>query len=224
LAFIFHVWLYAIDIVGINGFGSDKINFSQKFVSQHQIRHIWTDIVGKNCQDTNNFAHFGICDFLHLGFYVALLAKALALLALGIGAVWLFPRLRPSPPVSSVEALRNLAIGLGVLVSVPVATVLIAVTVIGIPIAVVLGVIYVVLFYTSTLVVAYFAAFLTPARVHPVLRTALCLLVISLLVELPWVGDGLNVLIRVFGMGCVAVHVYQLYAARRLGAPRSSPA
>jgi hypothetical protein len=163
-------------------------------------------------------------DFLHLGFYLAVLAKALALLVLGLGAVALFPRLRPSPPASSVEALRNLAIGLGVLVSVPVATVLIGVTVIGIPIAVVLGMIYVVLFYASTLVVAYFAGFLAPARLHPVLRTALCLVVISLLVELPWVGDGLNFLIRVFGMGCIAVHLHQLYAARRLGAPRSSPA
>jgi hypothetical protein len=126
--------------------------------------------------------------------------------------------------VSSVEALRNLAIGVGVLVSIPVVAVVIAVTVIGIPVAVVLGMTYVVLFYTSTLVVAYFAGSLAPPRLHPVLRTALCLLAISLLVELPWVGDGLNFLIRVFGVGCVAVHLYQLYAARRLGAPRSSPA
>jgi anti-sigma factor RsiW len=161
-------------------------------------------------------------DFLHLGFYLMVLAKTLALLLLGMGAVWLFPRLRPSPPVSSVEALRNLAIGVGVLVLAPVATVLIAVTVIGIPIAVVLGMASVVLFYTSTLVVAYFAGFLTPPRLHPVLRTALCLLAISFLVELPWVGDGLNFSIRVFGMGCIAVHLYQLDAARRPGAPRPS--
>jgi anti-sigma factor RsiW len=163
-------------------------------------------------------------DFLHLGFYLVVLAKTLALLLLGAGAVSLFPRLRPSPPVSSVEALRNLAIGVGVLVLVPVVAVVIAVTVIGVPIAVVLGMAYVVLFYTSTLVVAYFAGLLAPLRLHPLLRTALCLLAISLLVELPWVGDGLNFSIRVFGTGCVAVHLYQLYAARRLGAPRPSPA
>jgi hypothetical protein len=104
--------------------------------------------------------------------------------------------------------------------------------VIGIPIAVVLAMSYLVLFYTSTLVVAYFAGFLAPARLHfhpvlrlhPVLRTALSLLALSFLVELPWVGAGLNFSIRVFGMGCIAVHLHQLYAARRLEAPRSSPA
>jgi hypothetical protein len=161
-------------------------------------------------------------DFLHLGFYLAVLAKGLALLLLGIGAVTLFPRLRPSPPVSSVEALRNMAVGLGVLVLVPLAIVLIAVTVVGIPIAVVLAMSYAVLFYSSTLVVADLAGPLIAARLHPALRTALCLLALLLLVELPWVGHGLSFLIRIFGMGCLAVHVRQLYAARRLGAPRYS--
>jgi hypothetical protein len=161
-------------------------------------------------------------DFLHLGFYLVVLAKALALLLLGAGMVALFPSLRPSPPASSVEALRNMAIGLGLLVLVPVAIVVIAVTVIGIPISVVLAMSYALLFYTSTVVVAHFAGFLMPARLHPVLRTGLGLLALLLLVEIPWVGHGLGFLIRVFGMGCLAVHLQRLDAARRPGAPRYS--
>jgi cytoskeletal protein CcmA (bactofilin family) len=159
-------------------------------------------------------------DFLHVGFYLAVLAKALALLLLGLCGVTLFPRLLPGPPQSSVEAFRNMGIGLGVLVLVPFATLVIALTVVGIPIAIVLATTYAVLFYASTLVVAYFAGLRLPAAGHSrlVLRTGLSLVAILLLVELPLVGHGLNVMVHVFGMGYAAVHLKEQYAARRPGA------
>ena len=66
LAFVFHVWLDTIDIIGINGLGTNKIDSAQEFVAHHQIRQVRTDIIGENGQDTNDFTHFSIFQFPYL--------------------------------------------------------------------------------------------------------------------------------------------------------------
>lgn len=155
--------------------------------------------------------------FVHPGFYAAVLAKTLALLIFGLVLVTLVPALRPSAPESSKEVLRNMGIGLAVLVATPVAMVLIGITLIGIPVSVLLGMVYAVLLYTSTLVVAYFAAQRLPADNDRrlVLWTGLCLLVIFFVIEIPFVGPVVHFLVLIFGLGCLVLHLWELYRESR---------
>ena len=152
--------------------------------------------------------------FLYPGFYFGVLAKALAMLLMGLVLVMLFPSLLPPSPDSSKEVLRHMGFGFVALVATPVVMLIIALTVIGIPVSIVLGMVYAVLVFLSTLVVAYFAAQRLPAadsRRRLVLNTGASLLVILFVVAIPFVGPGLNFLVHIFGMGCLVVHLRNLY-------------
>ena len=152
--------------------------------------------------------------FLYPGFYFGVLAKALAMLLMGLVLVTLFPSLLPPAPDSSKEVLRDMGFGFVALIATPVVMLIIAVTVIGIRVSIVLGMVYAVLVFLSTLVVAYFAAQRLPAadsRRRLVLNTGASLLVILFVVAIPFVGAGLNFLVHLFGMGCLVVHLRNLY-------------
>jgi hypothetical protein len=155
--------------------------------------------------------------FLYPGFYLGVLARALALLVIGLCLVTLFPSLLPRAPESGKEALRNMGIGLLVLLATPVTMLFIALTVIGIPVSIVLAMAYALLLYTSTLVVAYFAAQRLPAANNRrlVLNTALSLLVILLVVKVPLIGPGVRFLVHLLGVGCLVMHLRDLYVASR---------
>lgn len=151
--------------------------------------------------------------FLYPGFYFGLLAKALAMLLMGLVLVTLFPALLPTAPDSSKEVLRDMGFGFVALVATPVVMLIIALTVIGIPVSIVIGMAYGVLLFLSTLVVAYFAAQRLPGTGNRrlVLNTAASLLVILFVVAIPFVGPGLSFLVHIFGLGCLVVHLRNLY-------------
>lgn len=110
-----------------------------------------------------------------------------------------------------------MGIGLGVLIVVPVAALIVGLTVVAIPIAIVALMIYVVLAYASTLVVAYFVSQRVPALQNRVISsTMLCLLALLLLVKLPLLGPGLNFLIHILGMGYLVMHLKAVWASRSL--------
>ncbi len=165
--------------------------------------------------------------FLYPGFYFGVLAKALAMLLMGLVLVRLFPSLLPPAPESSKEVLRDMGFGFVALVATPVVMLLIALTLIGIPVSIVLGMVYAVLLFLSTLVVAYFAALRLPTPDHRrlVLNTGASLLAILFVVAIPFVGPGLNFLVHIFGMGCLVVHLRKLYTASRgfMDSPTSQP-
>ena len=151
--------------------------------------------------------------FLYPGFYFGLLAKALAMLLMGLVLITLFPTLLPIAPDSSKEVLRDMGFGFIALVATPVVMLIIALTVIGIPVSIVIGMVYGVLLFLSTLVVAYFAAQRLPGAGNRrlVLNTAASLLLILFVVAIPFVGPGLSFLVHIFGLGCLVVHLRNLY-------------
>ncbi len=155
--------------------------------------------------------------FSYVGFYFGVLGKALALLLIGVVLVVLFPSLRPSPPDSSREVLRDMGIGFIVLLAVPVAVLFIAITLIGIPVAMVVAFAYGMLLYLSTLVVAYFIAkrFMPEDGRRLLLYTGLILLALLFVIEIPFIGGALGVLVRIFGFGCLALHLWNLYQSWR---------
>lgn len=157
--------------------------------------------------------------FLYPGFYFKVLAKALAMLLFGLVLVTLFPSLRPTAPESSKEVLRDMGIGFVALIATPVAMLIVALTIIGIPISIVVAMVYGLLLFLSTLVVAYFAGERLPIAGESggrvVLRTGISLLVILFIVEIPFVGGGLHFLVLIFGMGCLVLHLRNLYMRGR---------
>jgi cytoskeletal protein CcmA (bactofilin family) len=157
--------------------------------------------------------------FMHTGFYFGVLAKTLAMLLIGFVLVTLFPSLRPKAPGSSKEVLRDMGIGFVALVATPVAVLMIAFTIIGIPISIVLAMVYALLLFLSTLVAAYFAGERFPfggeGGKDVALRTALALLAILFIVEIPYVGGGLHFIVCIFGMGVLLLHLRDLYVNRQ---------
>ena len=157
--------------------------------------------------------------FMHTGFYVGVLAKTLAMLLIGFVLVTLFPSLRPTAPGSSKEVLRDMGIGFVALVATPVAALMIAFTIIGIPISIVLAMVYALLLFLSTLVAAYFAGERFPfggeGGKDVALRTALALLAILFIVEIPYVGGGLHFLVCIFGVGVLLLRLRELYVNRQ---------
>lgn len=155
--------------------------------------------------------------FVYPGFYFGVFVKAVALFLIGLLFVTLFPSLRPRVPRSSNQVLRDMGIGLIALLATPVAILMIAFTLIGIPISIVLAMLYAVLVFLSTLVVAYFVAQRLPVLQggNQALRVGITLLVILFVVEIPFIGGGLSFLIHIFGMGALIMHLKDLYARRR---------
>ncbi len=167
--------------------------------------------------------------FLYPGFYFGVLAKALAMLLFGAILVALFPSLRPTAPESSREVLRDMGIGFVALIATPVAMLIIAFTIIGIPISILLAMLYALLLFLSTLVVAYFAGERLPIgsdnQTGVVLRTGVALLVILFILEIPFVGGGLQFLVHIFGVGVLLLHLRNLYTKGRgsADAPTDEP-
>ena len=157
--------------------------------------------------------------FMYPGFYFGVVAKTLAMLLIGFVLVTLFPSLRPNAPDSSREVLRDMGIGFVALIATPVAALIIAFTIIGIPISIVLAMVYALLLFLSTLVVAYFAGerltFGGEGGRGMAVRTGVALLVILFIMEIPFIGGGLHFLVHIFGIGVLLVHLRSLYLNRQ---------
>lgn len=184
-------------------------------------------VTGETIVDINEEFEHERRAFLYPGFYFGVLAKALAMLLVGLLLITLFPSFRPSAPESSRQVLRDMGIGFVALLAAPVAIVLIAFTVVGIPVALILAAVYALLVFLSTLVVAVFAGQRLPIgdESRELLRTAIALVVILFVVEVPFIGPGLQFLIVIFGLGCLVLHLKDLYTNWRgtPGAPAGEP-
>jgi len=161
-------------------------------------------------------------DFLRGGFYLGILLRTIALLLFGALLVSLFPSLLPTPPRSAPQLLVGIGIGFVVFVATPVAMLVAAVTVVGIPIAILLAMLYTVLLYAAKLTVAYAAASNlvgddSGSRRRLFAVTAATLLAIIVIAELPWVGPGLHFLVLLLGLGTLAEHMRRRLAGRAVG-------
>lgn len=148
------------------------------------------------------------------GYYLGVLARTIALLLFAMLLVTLFPTLSPSEPRSAMGILRTLGVGFIAVFATPVAILVIALTVIGLPLSVLLGMAYMLLAYLSTIVVAYFLAQRWPVleQAPIALRTGLTLAVLLVITKIPWIGPGLGFLICLFGVGSLVTHLRSLYA------------
>ncbi len=161
-----------------------------------------------------NITEADVSNFLTVPFYVGQAIRIAAALAMGLLLFWLLPVLRTVTLDTPRQLVTAGGVGFLVLVATPVAAVVAMITVIGIPVAIVGIMVWVLCLYLSKIVIALFIgnAILKPGD-DTIPSTALALLcglvLIFIAVNIPLMGNVINVLLVLIGLGALMVTLYQ---------------
>ena len=132
----------------------------------------------------------------------------------GMLLLWVLPALRRMPLDDLRAMLQSAGVGFLVLIAMPVAAVLLCVTLIGLPAGLVMGAVWALGLYASKIVVAHFlgSALLRPkgqdlgAMALPLL---VGLLLVLIAVSLPYVGWVINLLLVIIGLGAIGLVLFR---------------
>lgn len=154
-------------------------------------------------------------------FYLGQAVRLAAAFVTGLVVLWLVPTLRGAAFGDAMAGLAAAGVGLVALIATPIVAVIVGVTVIGIPIAV-LGVLtWLVGLYLAKIVLAHFVGrrlFAAAGRErHFALALLVGLLLVLVVVNLPWIGGLLNVVLTITGLGMLVIWLWQLIQSRRTG-------
>ncbi len=156
--------------------------------------------------------------YLSGGFYLGQLLRLAAGLMTGAILLALVPGLRSVTINTSRDALIPAAVGLVALVATPLIAVIVAFTVIGIPIGAFAFLLWLVGLYLAKIPVAYIlGARLSEghAERHFVAVLAAGLVVVIVLVNLPFIGGALNFLMTIAGLGLLVAFLWQAFQRNR---------
>jgi anti-sigma factor RsiW/cytoskeletal protein CcmA (bactofilin family) len=154
--------------------------------------------------------------YLTLRFYVWQTVRVITLFVTGLLLFKLAPSLIPSRFVSGTDWLKAGGVGFATLVAVPVAAIIAAVTIIGLPIALVSFVLYLGACYFAKVIVAEFVGRSVMHNTGALSLLAGVFLVI-VAVNLPWIGGLINFVLILLGLGAIAVTIYNNLVQRRTG-------
>jgi hypothetical protein len=149
--------------------------------------------------------------YLTGGFYLAQLLRFAAALLAGAVLLTLVPTLRRISLDGASDALLSGGVGLVTLVATPIIAVLVAVTLIGLPIAFFGLLLWIAGIYLAKIVIAHFVGVRLleqpdKAR-HYTLQLATGLALVIALINLPLIGGVLNFLLTILGLGVLVLHV-----------------
>ena len=152
--------------------------------------------------------------YLSVSFYIWQIVRIVTLFVTGLVLFKLVPSLVPAGFVSGTDWLKAGGVGFMTLVAVPVAAIIIAFTVVGLPIALSSLVFYLLALYLAKIVIAEFIgrSFMKNAGAVPLLVGVLLVVVA---VNLPWIGGLINFLLILLGLGAIAVTAYRAVLRRR---------
>ena len=105
-------------------------------------------------------------------------------------------------------------VGFLTLVAVPVAAIIIAVTFIGLPIALITFVLYLIACYLAKIIVAEFVG-RSVMKNSGAVSLLVGLLMVIVAVNLPWIGTLINFLLILLGLGVIALSVFRNVARRQ---------
>lgn len=135
---------------------------------------------------------------------------AIATFVLGLLLLWLAPRgMARTREVARTEVGASIGIGLALLVGVPVVAVLIAFTLVGLPLTLGLLVATAMAAFVGSIVSALLVGHLLLRGAHPVVELLVGLVLIGLAGLLPFVGGIVTGLAAVYGVGALAVAVWR---------------
>jgi hypothetical protein len=149
-----------------------------------------------------------------LSFYVWQIIWLTAALLTGLALFWIFPCLSQVSFSSSRELLLSAGAGFLSFVGLPLASLLAAITVVGLPLGLIGFACWIVASYTAKIVVAGFVGrSLVRDNSSSQPATALLLLAglvpIFVAINLPYVGSLINFLLTLLGLGALAIGIYQ---------------
>ena len=143
--------------------------------------------------------------YLHGDYYIHRMVRLAAAFLAGLLLMWLVPAARDVELDGGVGGLKTAGIGLVSLVSLPIISVLFAMTLVGLPIAVIGFFLWITLIYFAKIVVAFMVGRMILSSRERAENFALTLFVglvaVILVVSLPGLGFFVNVLLTIIGFG-----------------------
>ncbi len=139
------------------------------------------------------------------------------LLVIGIVSLMLAPGLTQKNSDSvPVKPLKNLLWGLMFLIITPIVVILLLITVIGIPLSLIVLVIYIIFLYISRICVGFWVGQYVLKKLHKetrfkVLTMALGLLIVFIGINLPIIGIFIHLVILLIGLGAIILTEYDVY-------------
>ncbi len=139
------------------------------------------------------------------------------LLLIGIVSLMLAPGLtQKNSDAVPVKPLKNLLWGLLFLIITPIVVVLLLITIIGIPLSLILFIVYIISLYISRIYVGYWVGKYVLKKLKKetefkVLTLALGLLIVLIGVNLPIIGIFIHLVILLLGLGAIILTEYDVY-------------
>jgi cytoskeletal protein CcmA (bactofilin family) len=151
--------------------------------------------------------------YFTLSFYVWQIVRILAAFITGLILFRLFPWLLSAGLTSGKDWLKAGGLGFAVLVAVPIAAIIVGITVIGLPIALLSIFLWVAGLYLSKIIVAEFVgrSLMKTSGAVPLLAG---LLLVIVAVNLPWIGGLINFLLCLLGLGAITIAIYKAVTRR----------
>ena len=158
--------------------------------------------------------------FATVSFYVGQILRLGAAVVAGLCLLWLLPAFKGVRLDAPRDVLTAGGVGFLAVVATPVAALVAAITIIGIPVAIVAIMAWILGLYLSKILVAYFVGrALLKSGDDSLGSTVLALLaglvLVAVAVNVPLVGGVINVLLVVIGLGALLVTAYRAAVSRR---------
>ena len=146
-------------------------------------------------------------------FYLWQIARIVSAILVGLALIALVPATKRISIAGGLDGLRTGAIGFGLLVGVPLAAVLVAITLIGIPFSFFTVLLWLTALYLAKIVVGIFIGRTVLENSQRAESNLMILLIgitiIIVAINLPWIGGLLNIVLTVVGFGLIAQQVYR---------------
>jgi hypothetical protein len=126
--------------------------------------------------------------------------------------LWLFPVLRETSLPNAMAVLRTFGIGLAAAVTLPVAAVIVCVTIIGIPLGILTFVLGAIGLYFSKTVVGQIIGRAVlrnrPTPPHFAATLFVGLVIVIVAINLPWIGGVVNLILTLVGFGVIVSLIF----------------
>jgi len=161
----------------------------------------------------------GTSKYLKLGFYFRQLLRIVGAFLMGLLLFWLLPGLKRAPLSNIQGLLASGGIGFLAAVATPIAVIIMAITVIGLPVALATLIFWLLALYLSKIVIGrYIGGILTGNGKDTFGSTALSLFIgitiIVVAINLPYIGGILNILLILIGLGALLITAYRMFKGR----------
>ncbi len=146
-------------------------------------------------------------------FYLWQIARLIAAFLVGWALLTLLPGMRNISLAGGVEGLKSAGIGFLAVLAVPIAAVLVAITIIGLPFALIAFGIWLLGLYLSQIVIARVIGSSLVADNLPLSLLA-GLVIVLVAVNLPFLGEVIDFILTIVGLGLLVQYLFRLIANR----------